>query len=156
MKTLNRTQENTISIFILSSVSIALLFSSTLVLSDGSPKPVYEGIAIQGALTSQQLVQLTNQEDEEEDLEFKGQIPVAWYQDMDDVVKLAQISQAKAIALGNALDLGKVFKAKLDEDENYLVWELAILGRQGQTFDLTLDAGNGKVIKLKLEESDED
>ncbi len=134
-------------------LSITLLVSSAQAFSAES---LYQGIPIKGELSSQQLVQLTSQEDEEQDSEYHGQIPVAWYQDTQDVARLALIDQTKAISLGNQTGLGKVFKAKLDEDENFLVWELTILSQQGQMFDLTLDAGNGNAIKLALSEENED
>ena len=139
------------------SLLIGLALSSCLVLpnfSYANENQNFEGIPIQGSLSSMQLSQLTNQDDEENDQELQGQIAINWLQSFQDNSNLAQIKKSQAITLGNKAGLGKVIQAKLDEDEGFLVWELDLVGNHGDLIKLTLDAGNGNALKLEIEESE--
>ena len=128
-------------------LSSGLIFSN---LSYANSNEVVSGIPIQGALSSMQLTQLTTQNDEENDNELRGNIKINWLQTFQDNTKLAQIKQSEAVALGNKTGLGQVIQAKLDEEEGYLVWELGLIGNHGNLMTLTLDAGNGNALKLKV------
>jgi uncharacterized membrane protein YkoI len=138
---------------------LGLALSSSLVFSNFSYADAsqdFSGIPIQGSLNSMQLTQLTDQDNEENDKELKGQIAINWLQSFQDNSSLAQVTKAQAVALGNKAGLGKVIKAKLDEDEGFLVWELELIGNQGILMNLTLDAGNGNALKLEVEESEDE
>jgi len=141
------------------SLLLGLALSSSLVFSNLSYADAsqdFSGTPIQGSLNSMQLTQLTDQDDEENDKELKGQIAINWLQSFQDNSNLAQVKKAQAVALGNKAGLGKVIKAKLDEDEGFLVWELELIGNHGKLMKLTLDAGNGNALKLEIEESEDE
>ncbi len=141
------------------SLLLGLVLSSGLAFSNMSyadDNQVFNGIPIQGALSSLQMTQLTAQSDEENDDELQGQIKLSWLQSFQDNTQLAQITLEQAVTLGNKTGLGKVIEAKLDEDEDFLVWEMKLIGNHGNLMELTLDAGNGNALKLDVEDQDDE
>ncbi|MGW7517558.1 PepSY domain-containing protein [Streptomyces sp. NPDC054796] len=69
--------------------------------------------------------------------------------------KAAKITAAEAVA--NALKSvpGTVTGADLDNDGNGLVWEVDVLGKDNKWHDVTLDAGNGKVLDTHVDKDDD-
>jgi uncharacterized membrane protein YkoI len=70
-----------------------------------------------------------------------------------DFVKLAHVSQQEAEAAALALQPGRVVKAKLDDEEGYLVWQIDVKHAKGTT-EIAVDAGNSKVLAAEPEEND--
>jgi hypothetical protein len=135
-------------------IFFGLVLSGSMALSHASyADETFRGIPIQGPLTSIQLTQLTSRE---EDREIKGGIKISWLQSFQDLGKLAKIKKSEAVSLGNKAGLGLVYKAKLEEEDDYLVWELGIIGNHGHLMKLTLDAGNGKALKFKLKDREDE
>ncbi len=134
-------------------ISSSLIFSSASYANDGQ---AFSGVPIQGALSSMQLTQLTAQNDDEDDDDFQGQIKVSWLQSFQDNMQLAKIKKDEAVALGNKTGLGQVIQANIDEEDGFLVWELRLIGNHGNLMKLTLDAGNGNALRLKVKGQEED
>lgn len=70
-----------------------------------------------------------------------------------DFAKLARVSQHEAEAAALALQPGQVVKAKLDDEEGYLVWQIDVKHAKGTT-EIAVDAGNSKVLAAEAEEND--
>lgn len=66
----------------------------------------------------------------------------------------AKIDQRQAEAAALAALPGEVVKAKLDNEEGYLVWQIDIKHAQGVT-EVAVDAGNGQVLAMEHEEDDD-
>ena len=79
----------------------------------------------------------------------KGSIPVSHD---GPSTSLARISLTDAVKAALASDAGTAVSAKLEEDDGFLVWEVAVIDARGKTVDLDVDAGNGKI--LAVEEAD--
>jgi len=136
---------------------IAGLFAglqTPVALADSDYHQSFSGIEITQALTSEQLVQLTGIDKDN----IKGSIKVPFYQDADDMASKVKIDQNQAVAIAVKSGLGKVIKSKLEEEEGYLAWEIKILGNRGEAYKILVDAGNGKIlfVRVKTQEDDED
>lgn len=66
----------------------------------------------------------------------------------------ATVSQQQAEAAALAVQPGQVVKAKLDEEDGYLVWEIDVQHDRGTT-EIAVDAGNSKVLAAETEEDDD-
>ena len=71
-----------------------------------------------------------------------------------DLAKLARISQQEAEAAALSVQPGKVVKAKLDDEDGYLVWQIDVKHANGTT-EFAVDAGNAKVLAAEGEEDDD-
>ena len=71
-----------------------------------------------------------------------------------DLAKLARISQHEAEAAALAVQPGKVVKAKLDDEDGYLVWQIDVKHAKGTT-EFAVDAGNAKVLAADADEGDD-
>jgi len=49
---------------------------------------------------------------------------------------------------------GQVVKAKLDDEDGYLVWQIDVKHAKGTT-EIAVDAGNAKVLAAEAEEDDD-
>lgn len=72
----------------------------------------------------------------------------------------AKISSGEAARIAEKALPGKAVETRLDEENGYLVWEVEIVGDQGQETQLKIDAGNGRLLAVeadrKGEHEDED
>ena len=66
--------------------------------------------------------------------------------------KVTQQEEAEAAALA-ALP-GEVVKAKLDDEDGYLVWQIDVKHAKGVT-EVAVDAGNAKVLAMEAEDDDD-
>ena len=71
-----------------------------------------------------------------------------------EFAKHAKISQQQAEAAALAVQPGQVVKAKLDDEDGYLVWQIDVKHERGTT-EITVDAGNGKALAAEAEEDDD-
>lgn len=71
-----------------------------------------------------------------------------------DLARLARISQQEAEAAALAVQPGKVVKAKLDDEDGYLVWQIDVKHAKGTT-EFAIDAGNAKVLAADADEDDD-
>ena len=67
-----------------------------------------------------------------------------------EFAKHAKISQQQAEAAALAVQPGQVVKAKLDNEDGYLVWQIDVKHGRGTT-EIAVDAGNSKVLAAEAE-----
>lgn len=67
----------------------------------------------------------------------------------------AKVSAAQAAAAALKAVPGTVTGLDLDNDEPGLVWDVDVLGKDGKWHDLTLDAGNGRVLNQHIDHDDD-
>jgi uncharacterized membrane protein YkoI len=88
----------------------------------------------------------------DEDESYKGSISVAGKNE-SSLQKLANIDQAAAEQVALKAVPGKVHEAELETSDNgYVVYDIEIAGNDGKGHEVTVDAGNGKVLYQDLEE----
>jgi len=58
----------------------------------------------------------------------------------------ARIEPGAAIATARQAMPGKVIRARLDDENGYLIWSVGIVTPNGDQHDLKIDAGNGKLL----------
>ena len=66
----------------------------------------------------------------------------------------AKISQQQAESAALAVQPGQVVKARLDDEDGYLVWQIDVKHDRGTT-EIAVDAGNGKALAAEAEEDDD-
>lgn len=72
-----------------------------------------------------------------------------------ELPRYAKIDRQQAEAAALAVFPGQVVKAKLDNEDGYLVWQIDIKHANGVT-EVAVDAGNGQVLTMKAEEEDDE
>lgn len=82
-----------------------------------------------------------------------GSVRVSDDQPDSRLVKLAKLSRAQAEDAALQHTPGKVIGTELEEENQFLVWQVEVLAKDATTKELTIDAGNGKV--LAMEQGDE-
>ena len=70
-----------------------------------------------------------------------------------DFAKLARVSQHEAEAAALAVQPGEVVKARLNDEEGYLVWQIDVKHPKGTT-EIAVDAGNSQALAAETEEND--
>lgn len=75
-------------------------------------------------------------------------------EDPASLMKLAGVSQQQAEAAALKVQPGQVLKAKLDNEDGYLVWQIDIQHGKRAT-EFAVDAGNGKVVAAEAEKNDD-
>lgn len=71
-----------------------------------------------------------------------------------EFAKHARVTQQQAEAAALAVMPGQVVKAKLDDEDGYLVWQIDVKHAKGVT-EIAVDAGNAKVLAAEAEEDDD-
>ncbi|MFN3544630.1 MAG: PepSY domain-containing protein [Thiobacillus sp.] len=66
----------------------------------------------------------------------------------------AKVTQQEAEAAALAVMPGQVVKAKLDDEDGYLVWQIDVKHARGVT-EIAVDAGNAKPLAMEAEEDDD-
>lgn len=72
-----------------------------------------------------------------------------------DFTRYAKIDRTQAETAAIAAVPGEVIRAKLDDEDGHLVWQVDVRTGQGLT-EVMVDAGNGKVLAAEAEEEGED
>lgn len=72
-----------------------------------------------------------------------------------EFAKYAKVTQQQAEAAALAVLPGQVVKAKLDDEDGYLVWHIDIKHAKGVT-EIAVDAGNAKAIAAEHEDDDDE
>ncbi|GBD96405.1 MAG TPA: peptidase M4 [Nitrospirae bacterium] len=67
---------------------------------------------------------------------------------------MARISMDSAINAALAQVRGKVLRAELENENGYLVYGVEIVRADRQVIDVKVDAGNGKILKIEQDQSD--
>lgn len=71
-----------------------------------------------------------------------------------EFAQYAKVSQQQAEAAALAVQPGQVVKAKLDDEDGYLVWQIDVKHDRGTT-EIAVDAGNSKILATEDEEGDD-
>ncbi len=88
----------------------------------------------------------------DEDESYKGSGSVAGKNE-SSLHKLANIDEAAAQQVALKAVPGTVHETELETSDNgYLVYDIEIAGEDGKGHEVTVDAGNGKVLHQDLEE----
>ncbi len=88
----------------------------------------------------------------DEDESYKGSVSVAGKNE-SSLHKLANIDEAAAEQVALNTVPGTVHETELETSDNgYLVYDIEIAGEDGKGHELTVDAGNGKVLYQDVEE----
>ncbi len=67
----------------------------------------------------------------------------------------ARIDRAQAEAAALAAVPGEAVRAKLDDEDGYLVWQVDVRTSRG-LMEVMVDAGNGKVLAAEAEDDDDE
>ena len=90
--------------------------------------------------------------EEDADESYKGSVSVAGKNE-SSLQKLANIDEAAAEQVALKAVPGTVHETELETSDNgYLVYDIEIAGDDGKGHEVTVDAGNGKVLHQDLEE----
>ncbi len=90
--------------------------------------------------------------DNDADESYKGSVSVAGNNE-SSVHKLANIDRAAAEQVALKAVPGTVHETELETSDNgYVVYDIEIAGDDGKEHEVTVDAGNGKVLHQDLEE----
>lgn len=97
-----------------------------------------------------------NSSDEDADESYKGSVSVAGKNE-SSAQKLAKIDEAAAEQAALDAAPGTVHETELEtSDSGYLVYDIEIAGKDGKGHEVTVDAGDGKVLHQELDdEADE-
>ena len=71
-----------------------------------------------------------------------------------ELARYAKVTQQQAEAAALTALPGQVVKAKLDDEDGYLVWQIDVRHAQGTT-EIAVDAGNAQALAAEAEEDDE-
>ncbi len=71
-----------------------------------------------------------------------------------EFAKHARLTQQEAEAAALAVMPGQIVKAKLDDEDGYLVWQIDVKHAKGIT-EIAVDAGNGKALAAEAEGDDD-
>jgi uncharacterized membrane protein YkoI len=94
--------------------------------------------------------------DDEADDSYKGSVSAAGKNE-SSLHKLANIDQAAAEQVALKAVPGTVHETELETSDNgYVVYDIEIAGDDGKGHEVTVDAGNGKVLQQDLEEEAEE
>lgn len=72
----------------------------------------------------------------------------------DRALVRVSIKDAKVIALGRVP--GKVTDAELEKEKGRLQYAFEIIGEDGKSYDVEIDATTGEVLQVELEDDDDD
>ena len=97
-----------------------------------------------------------NSSEEDADESYKGSVSVAGKNETS-AQKLAKIDEAAAEQAALDAAPGTVHETELETSDNgYLVYDIEIAGKDGKGHEVTVDAGDGKVLHQELDdEADE-
>lgn len=71
-----------------------------------------------------------------------------------EFAKHAKVTQQQAEAAALAVMPGQVVKARLDDEDGYLVWQIDVKHARGVT-EVAVDAGNAKPLAMEAEDDDD-
>ncbi|BDY12300.1 PepSY domain-containing protein [Hydrogenimonas cancrithermarum] len=84
--------------------------------------------------------------------ELHGSIKIPFFKSEKSVIKKVRISMIQAIKTAKTKAPGQVIKAKLDEEDDYLVYKIEILTPDGREKKLLIDPITGKILEMEEED----
>ena len=98
---------------------------------------------------------------EEQDPQLGGSIQIDEIEDESDadedarLQELATVSEADAAAAAVAEYSGDIVETELGNENGSVVWEFEIVGADGSTVEVKIDAGNAKVLDVETDDDDD-
>jgi uncharacterized iron-regulated membrane protein len=81
--------------------------------------------------------------------DFTGSIKIGIFESETKAMEQIKVPIIPAIQVAKAAVPGQVVKAKVDEEDSYLVYEVKILQTTGKKKKVFVDPVTGKVLKIK-------
>ncbi len=78
--------------------------------------------------------------------DFNGSIKMGWFGSETKAIKEAKITMIQALQSAQASVTGRVIKAKLEEEDGYLVYDIRIVTADGKKFKVYVDPVTAKVL----------
>ena len=72
-----------------------------------------------------------------------------------DVIQQANVTLYNAVEIALQAVPGNVIAAKLESEDSKVLWEVEVLAKNNQAYDLEIDAISGKVLKQSKDENDD-
>jgi uncharacterized membrane protein YkoI len=107
------------------------------------------GMALVGSLTAGRAVA-----GEEKETPVQGSVAVPKKTSESALTALAAIPASDAIVRATAGHPGKPLSAKLENEDGFAVWAVEIADANGGATEVTVDAGNGAILKTQSEKAD--
>jgi len=129
-------------------ISLAIagsLGSSLAVLADTVRDKTFEGLVVEDIVVIEKLPSEVR----------TGSVRVT---DDDDAVMAGQakLTSSEAATIATTALPGKVIETKLDNENDYLIWEVEIIDAKGHETQLKIDAGNGRLLAAEREDDEDD
>jgi uncharacterized membrane protein YkoI len=110
---------------------------------------VVAGTALGGGLTAGRAVA-----GEEKETPVQGSVAVPKKTSESALAGLAAIPATDAIVRATAGHPGKPLSTKLENEDGFAVWAVEIADANGGATEVTVDAGNGAILKTQSEKAD--
>jgi hypothetical protein len=110
---------------------------------------VIGGTALLGSLTAGRALAA-----EEKETPVQGSVAVPKNTSESALAGLAAIPASDAIVRATASHPGKPLSAKLENEDGFAVWAVEIADANGGATEVTVDAGNGGILKTQAEKAD--
>jgi uncharacterized membrane protein YkoI len=86
---------------------------------------------------------------DEQEQAYEGSIKIN--SEEQSLASLAKISLVDAVQAALAATPGQAIKAELENENDYLVYGVEIVGADGKITDVKVDAGNGKILASEID-----
>jgi uncharacterized membrane protein YkoI len=84
--------------------------------------------------------------------DFKGSIKMGFFESEHKAMKQVKVPMIQAIEAAKAVVSGQVVKAKLEEEDDYLVYEIKFITPKGDETKVLVDPVTSKVLKVEKED----
>ena len=81
-----------------------------------------------------------------------GSIQVGDDEAYNRMAKRAKLSQAEAEHAATRKISGKIIGTELDEENQFLVWKVKVLAKDGTVAQVAVDAGDGRILAMETED----
>lgn len=82
------------------------------------------------------------------DDDFEGSIKMSLFESEHKAMREVKISMINAIKAAKAKASGRVIKAKLDEEDHYLIYKIKLVSDKGEKTEVIVDPVSAKVLKI--------
>ncbi len=80
--------------------------------------------------------------------DIKSSIEVGMFESTHKAMKEAKITMVKAIEVAKTKAAGRVVKAKLDEDDGYLIYEIKLIDPSGNETEVKIDPVTANILDV--------
>jgi len=78
--------------------------------------------------------------------DFKGSIKMGWFESEHKAMKEVKINMIQALQVAQKEVPGRIIKAKLEEEDGYLIYDIKIVTPEGKKVKLYIDPVTAKVL----------